>query len=93
MRDDADRIRLVLEELDKLPLPPHLAEKPLDYFAQTPRRAAQEVLDELPEGEPPSPLLLSVLNAGFTTPAPERTSGGRIGKTPLASQSPSPKIV
>jgi hypothetical protein len=92
VRDEAERIRLELEAIDALPLPPHLADKPLDYFAEIAHRAAQEVIDRLPEGALASPLVRSALNAGRPTPAKECTCGGRIAKTPSTSFS-SPKIV
>jgi hypothetical protein len=81
-----------LAEIDKLPLPPSLADKPRDYFAQIVRLAADEANSRLPKGELPSPLLRSAMKAGLPPSAPERTNEGRIGIPSTSQSSPSPKI-
>lgn len=70
-----------MEELDRLPLPPELADKPLSYFEAMARKAAEEVVSQLPKGAPISPLVRSALNAGRHTPDHERPNGDQIGKS------------
>jgi hypothetical protein len=79
VRKSASEIRKELEEIDKLPLPRHLADKSPGYFAAIARRAAQAVVSRLPEGEPPSPLVRSALQDDLLkTRSPKRTTGDEI---------------